>query len=87
MVESRYSRYAHLAMICPVGFARKAGIDFCKGELLLIPLDMAKTSKKDLDLTRLVMGRLAAMPHKPHVAKKAAKKAKKKARKTKVSPR
>jgi hypothetical protein len=32
---------------------------------------MAKSSKnKDLDLTRLVMGWLAAMPHKPHVAKK-----------------
>jgi hypothetical protein len=40
---------------------------------------MAKTSKKDLDITRLVMGRLAAMPHKPHVAKK--KTAKKKGKK------
>jgi hypothetical protein len=32
---------------------------------------MAKFSKaKELDVTRLVMGCLAAMPHKPHVAKK-----------------
>ena len=35
---------------------------------------------KDLDVTRLVMGRLAAMPHKPHMAKKKA--AKKKGRTT-----
>jgi hypothetical protein len=27
---------------------------------------MTKASKKDLDVTKLVMGRLAAMPHKPH---------------------
>jgi hypothetical protein len=31
---------------------------------------MTKTSNKDLDLTRLIMDRPAAMPHKPHVAKK-----------------
>jgi hypothetical protein len=35
---------------------------------------MAKASKKDLDETIRIMGRLAAMPHKPHVAKKTAKK-------------
>jgi len=39
---------------------------------------MAKNSPKDLDVTRLVMGRLAAMPHKPHVAKKKGKKTPKK---------
>jgi len=36
---------------------------------------MKKPSKEtELDITRLVMGRLVAMPHKPHVAKKAKKK-------------
>jgi hypothetical protein len=38
---------------------------------------MTKSSQKDLDVTRLVMGRLAAMPHKPH--KPAKKKTKKSA--------
>jgi hypothetical protein len=28
---------------------------------------MAKSSKKDLDETTRIMGRLAAMPHKPHI--------------------
>jgi hypothetical protein len=41
-----------------------------------------RSEKKDFDITRLVMGRLAAMPHKPHVVKKKAKKAAKKAKNT-----
>jgi hypothetical protein len=39
---------------------------------------MAKSSKKDLSETIRIMGRLAAMPHKPHVVPKAKKKALKK---------
>jgi hypothetical protein len=31
---------------------------------------MTKATKKELDETIRIMGRLAAMPHKPHVAKK-----------------
>jgi hypothetical protein len=41
---------------------------------------MAKVSNKELDVTKLVMGRLAATPHKPHKPLKTSKKVKKPAK-------